>query len=149
MIQRGRRSNAALQLVGPGMGQVSVVQRPKPPAGMPESQCVYWRVVVDSMPADWFRPEQLPLLVQYCRHNVAADRIALMIEEGERRMLSSEPADFDLDIVSLDRLLKMQERESRAIATLATKMRLSQQSTYDKSKRKPLMGKKPWQVESE
>ena len=64
-------------------------------------------------------------------------------------MLSSEPADFDLDIVSLDRLLKMQERESRAIATLATKMRLSQQSTYDKSKRKPLMGKKPWQVESE
>ena len=31
-------------------------------------------------------------------------------------MLSSEPADFDVDIVSLDRLLKMQERESRAIA---------------------------------
>ena len=100
------------------------------------------------MPADWFRPEQCR-----CSFNTAGTLLSpigsLMIEEGERRMLSSEPADFDLDIVSLDRLLKMQERESRAIATLATKMRLSQQSTYDKSKRKPLMGKKPWQVESE
>ena len=38
---------------------------------------------------------------------------------------------------------EMQERESRAITTLATKMRLSQQSTYDKSKRKPVMGSGP------
>ena len=74
------------------------------------------------MPADWFRPEQLPLLVRFCRHNVAADQIALLIEEGERRMLTAEPEDFDLTVSTLDRLLKMQERESRAIATVATKM---------------------------
>jgi hypothetical protein len=74
------------------MGEVIVVQRPKPPAGMPESQCVYWRVVVESLPADWFRPEQLPLLVQFCRHSAASDQIALMKEEAERLMLASEQA---------------------------------------------------------
>jgi hypothetical protein len=127
------------------MGQITVVKRPDPPAGMPEAQCVYWRIIVDSLPAHWFRPEQLPLLVQYCRHSVRSDVVALMIEEYDNRVLSSEPADFDVDIVSLDRLLKMQRQESQIIAMLATKMRISQQSTYDKSKKKPTGGKKPWE----
>jgi hypothetical protein len=39
----------------------------------------------------------------------------------------------------------MQEREGRALSSLATRMRLSQQTTYDKSKKKPLQGKKPWE----
>jgi hypothetical protein len=65
------------------MGQISVMQRPIPPAGMPEAQCVYWRVVVDSMPADWFRPEQLPLREQFCRHSAASDQVAPMVEETE------------------------------------------------------------------
>jgi hypothetical protein len=40
------------------------------------------------------------------------------------------------DIRAYDRLLKAQERKSRCIASLATRMRISQQSSYDKSKRK-------------
>lgn len=62
-------------------------------------------------------------------------------------MLTAESEDFDITVSALDRLLKMQERESRVITTLATKMRISQQSTYDKSKKKPLAGKKPWEDE--
>ena len=44
----------------------------------------------------------------------------------------------------MDRLLKMQEREGRAISALATRMRLTQQSTYDKSKKKPTAALRPW-----
>jgi hypothetical protein len=43
---------------------------------------------------------------------------------------------------ALDRLQKMQERESRAIASLATKMRITQQATINKRGNKI---KKPWE----
>jgi hypothetical protein len=66
----------------------------------------------------------------------AARRIAQLIEE----MAPDRVRDFD-------RLLKAQERESQWIASLATRMRLSQQSSYDKSKRKPVEpAEKPWEV---
>ena len=67
--------------------------------------------------------------------------VALLIEEGEQRMLEAEPGDFDLDMERLDGLLKMQRQESQIIAMLATKMRISQQSTYDKSKKKQWVAK--------
>jgi hypothetical protein len=50
---------------------------------------------------------------------------------------------FDLD--GSNELLVMQVREGRSISSLATRMRLSQQSLYDKSKKKlPPTGKLPW-----
>jgi hypothetical protein len=48
--------------------------------------------------------------------------------------------------VRYDRLLKMQEREGRAISSLATRMRISQQSTMTEKKRKPALTlPKPWE----
>jgi hypothetical protein len=50
-----------------------------------------------------------------------------------------------LAVQDYDRLLHMQDRESRAIAMLATKMRISQQSTTNhrgNSKKSP---RKPWE----
>jgi hypothetical protein len=50
---------------------------------------------------------------------------------------------FDID--GYNQLLVMQVREGRSISSLATRMRLSQQSLYDKSKKKlPPTGKLPW-----
>jgi hypothetical protein len=148
MRQRGRKSGVALQLVASGTGHISVVQRPDPPDDMTNAEALIWRVTVDSMPADWFRPEQLPVLKQYCRHVATADQIATWKQEAERRMLEdTDAANFDMWVCTLDRLLKLQAHESRSIAALATKMRLTQQSTCDKSVKKPLMGKKPWESE--
>jgi hypothetical protein len=39
---------------------------------------------------------------------------------------------------------KMAERESRIIASLATKMRISQQTTYDKRRKNGPAGPAPW-----
>ena len=44
-----------------------------------------------------------------------------------------------------DRLLKMQERETRAITTLATKMRLTQQSTINQRGNKNGATANPWE----
>jgi hypothetical protein len=159
-IQRGRRSLAALTLVG-ATSNVERMPRPGPPAELSGPEAGIWRDVTASLPADWFRPEQIPLLTQYCRHVVRSNVIAAKIAEHEEQTAFEKalsPAElelrgytpetlgalYEMGLKTYDRLLKMQERESRTITLLATKMRLSQQSTYDKSKRKPVVGNRPW-----
>jgi hypothetical protein len=158
---RGRRSAAALTVIS-GDG-ISVMPRPKPPAELTSEQAAEWNLVVNRMRADWFTDETLPLLAQYCRHVVAARRVSALIQGLEADLAAGRygPPDHgegDEDdggeglgfrIKDYDRLLKMQERESRAIATLSTKMRLAQQSTYDKKARKAGNAhvRKPWEAD--
>ena len=92
------------------------------------------------------------MLAQYARHTIASKRVASMIEQLDFAVAAdikdgTTPAAAVLGTAKmLDRLLKMQERESRCIASLATKMRISQQTTYDKSRKKGTIGpKKPWE----
>lgn len=137
MEQRGRKSVAGLSVIS-GEGIVTL-RRPEPELGLTDEQANEWREVVNRLPAEWFPRETHGMLAQYCRHVVSARRIAALIEEVEGR------EDFDLD--QYDRLLKMQEREGRAISSLATRMRLSQQSTMSEQRKKPIKAsRKPWEV---
>lgn len=77
------------------------------------------------------------MLAQYCRHVVRARRIEQLISAAER--------EEDFDVNEYDRLGKMAERESRMIASLSVKMRISQSTAYDKSKKRGSVGKKPWE----
>jgi hypothetical protein len=53
----------------------------------------------------------------------------------------------DIDVTEYDKLLKMQERESRILVSLATKMRITQQATYHPEKVKDGSSKvpRPWE----
>src|SRR3990167_5634469 len=133
---RGRQSAAALSVIS--TEGIVTIRRPEPPSELTDEQAQEWRAVVNRLPAEWFPREPHGLLVQYCRHVVAARRVAQLIAAAE----GSE----NFDTEEYDRLLKMQEREGRAISSLATRMRMSQHSTYDKKKSKPIRGaKKPWE----
>lgn len=135
MESRGRKSAADLAVVT--ADGLAAIRRPDPPEELTDEQAHEWRSVVNRLPAEWFPRETHGMLAQYCRHVVAARRIAQLIAEFERRE--------DFSIEEYDRLLKMQEREGRAISSLATRMRISQQSTLDREKKKPLKpAKKPW-----
>jgi len=90
---------------------------------MNDEETEVWAHVVSAESADWFTPANAPLLAQYARHVVHAKRIAEIIE---KRLCD---LDRPPDIAEYDLLLRMQERESRMITMLATKMRLAQQST--------------------
>lgn len=136
MKTRGRTSAAATEIMAVA-APLERIQRPDAPYDLTDEQTQEWWAVVNRMPADWFPRETHALLADYCRHVVMARRVAQLIKQAE----SSE----SLDVVEYDRLGKMAERESRVIASLATKMRLTQQTTYDKSKKKPLLSKKPWE----
>lgn len=127
MGARGPKSTAALEVV---RSATSIIRRPEAPRHLTDEQAAEWRVVVERLPAEWFQAETLPMLSEYCRHIVKARRVAQLVAKAE----DSE----DLDIDLLDKLYKMAERESRAMSSLATRMRLTQQATFDKSKKKPV-----------
>lgn len=135
MGTRGRKSAASLEVVGAGNAQR--LARPEPPADLTDEQSEEWLAVVERLPADWFQRETHGMLAQYCRHVVSARRVAQLIEAA------CEADEFDVD--EYDRLLKMQEREGRALSSLATRMRMTQQATYDEKKKKPIRGAKPWE----
>jgi hypothetical protein len=136
MGTRGPRSAASLTVIS-GSG-IEAVERLRPPSDLNDEQKAEWIAIVNHLPADWFGRETAAMLAQYCRHIVASRRVAQLIALAE--------ADEELSIKDYDRLLKMQEREGRAITSLATKMRISQQATYDKSKKKPSAARKPWEA---
>lgn len=134
MGTRGRISAAALSVITPE--GVVALRRPEPPEELTEEQAEEWRAIVNRLPADWFPRETHPLLAAYCRHVIAARRVAQLIKHNE--------GGENFSIADYDRLLKCQERESRAVASLSVKMRISQSTTYDKSKKKPATNHRPW-----
>lgn len=136
MGARGRKSAASAELVA--VSAVQTIARPDAPYDLTDEQADEWRSVVDRLPADWFPRETWPILTQYCRHVVTARRVAQLID--------AEMKSPEFDVGRYSDLLKMAQRESQVIASLATKMRLSQQATYDKSKKKPTAAKRPWEA---
>jgi hypothetical protein len=135
--KRGRVSSAALA-IAPVM-PIERVERQKPPHDLTDEEVEVWSAVVNAEPADWFSPSTAPMLAQYCRHVIGTRRIAELIEKAT--------ADPKLSIIDYDRLLHMQERESRTVAMLATKMRISQQATTNhRGNKKPSAVKKPWEA---
>jgi hypothetical protein len=136
-----RKSAAALSVVQTLPGQ----KRPEPPEELTDEQAEEWRKVVDRLPVDWFPEESHQLLVAYCRHVTRARVLAGLINRFQEVWLCSADG-----VERYDKLLQMSEREGRAISSLATRMRLTQQSRYraDKAATKtssPSAPSKPWE----
>ncbi len=132
MGTRGRKSAASLAIASP----VQTIERPDAPYDLTDEQSTEWWSVVNSLPADWFPRHTHGELANYCRHTVQSRRVAQLIAAEEAREV--------IDIGKLDLLYKMAERESRIASSLATRLRLTPQTTYDKSKKKQTQTRNPW-----
>jgi hypothetical protein len=120
MKQRGRKSAAELSIIG--AGGIAVARRLDPPSQLSDEMADIWRGIVNGKPGDWFDAGSAPVLAQYCRHVIAARRASQLI-------LEEEAADgFGVD--HWNALLRVQERQSALLASLATKLRLTPQSRY-------------------
>jgi hypothetical protein len=137
MGARGKKPGAALGIV---KSSITAITRPVPSKHLTTEQANTWRSVVDRLPADWFPRETHGVLEAYCRHVDAGRRIADLIES-----LLKNSDDLDYLIGEFDRLLRMQERESRAMSSLATRMRITQQSRINYKKSTGARIKPPWQ----
>lgn len=118
MQQRGRKSTAALSVV------VSNIDgRPKAPSDLSEDQQDIWERTVANEGADTFKTAALQqLLKEYCRHVDTAYRLT---QQVDRAVDGS-----NLSMNELDCLLRMRDRETKALADKATKLRLTNQSRY-------------------
>src|SRR5262245_15953227 len=114
-----------------------VLERQKPPPELTDEEVEVWVGIVGSEPADWFALGTVPVLAQYVRHVVQARRVAELIERAT--------GDRNLSITDYARLLDMQRQESGSLGMLATKMRISQQSTINQRGNRPVEARKPWQ----
>lgn len=111
--------------------------RPAAPADLTPVQAEEWEAIVDRCPANWFPRETFPLLAQYCRYAVSVRRLGKVRDKLERAKT--------FDLTTYERVAKLIGRETQLLASLATKMRLSQHATYDKKKSKGPTAARPWE----
>lgn len=138
MKTAGRQSFAELEIVQTmGENQLSVIKRPQAPRELTLAESIEWDRVVGSMPAEWFKPETHAMLAQYCKHVLSSRKVSEFIEVEENNPAAS--------MKELDRLYRMRDREGRAASMLATRMRITQQTYYDKQKRRNSGTEKPWE----
>ena len=101
-----------------------IVQRPEPPYELDDEESAEWRAQVAAMPADHFTRSTFPLLVQLCRHTIAANRLKQL---EDKVMKPGSGKKFDMRAYC--DLRKLQSIETAAINRLLRAMRLTQQST--------------------
>jgi hypothetical protein len=141
MTQRGRKSSDALLMAETVAPATQPVERPDAPYDLNDEQAEEWWAVVNRMPPNWFPRETHGMLAQYCRHVVRGRKVSQMADEMEK--LKGTDA-FDFEVYC--KLLAEEEKQTRTIASLATRMRITQQSTYDPKQKKPVLGTRPWDV---
>ena len=141
MGTRGRTS------VAEQLAPASVVrfERPGAPATLSEGQAELWFGIVNRMPADWFSPENLPLLEAYVVSVDTHERIAGQLKEFKNEWLADEDG-----LRRFARLTEIQGRQAKLMKDLATSMRLTQQSSYShrasaSAKSASASGRKPWE----
>ena len=142
MGQRGRTSGAALSVVA----GTEIDGRPRAPDDLTEFQAEVWNRTVANEAADVFRTAALQqLLKEYCRHVETADRLSKQVDRA-----TCEGSNLSLQ--DIDILCRMWDRETKALADKATKLRLTNQSRYTPgaagtAAKKGAAEKKVWQFQ--
>ena len=140
----GRKSSASLAVAAP----VRLEHMPEAPAYITPEQDDIWRLVISSAGGDLISPESYPVLVEYCRAVVSSNQIAAQLDAFD-----PEWAKDDEGLKRWDKLLQMQERESRKIASLAVKLRLTPSTRVHPEKAGTVERKgvklKPWEMFAE
>ena len=135
MEGRGRKSTASLTVVPAGLPS-----RLDPPQGLSASQATLWTEIVAGKPVDWFSADNAPLLAEYVR----------AVDMGNLLAFQIEAAVAGGEVGPLKDLLNMRDKEAKRATSIATKLRLTQQSRYTPqaaatADRKTGSGTKPWQ----
>ena len=94
-----------------------------PPDGLTDEQAQVWRETVGARSADFFGQDAVPMLEEYCRVVVMCRLLGVQIEAAIAAIDSGEPS-------ILKTLLDMRDKESKRLASLATKLRITNQSRY-------------------
>lgn len=135
-MKRGRPSAASLEIVPRMSGD-----RLEVPAHLSADEAHEWRLIVDSLPADYFRPGDVPLLAEFCLASAMAKWCnktlkaeGAVIDDGRRQW--AHPA------------VSIQQMQRASMAQLAVKLRLCPSSRYSEksaaTKAAAAGNRRPW-----
>jgi len=133
--QRGNYNKKVAVIPGKG--------RPDP-TGVDRKAGKVWRKIVDSMPDGWFGPEVIPILRCLCSAVATWEEVDAQIPEVRAQR----------DWATLDTLTRLQERQSKVIGDLSTRLRLTPKSKYTQEQASHLQtlnsnpATRPWDAKS-
>lgn len=134
-----KKSAASLSVVAP----VNIGARLLAPKFLAARQKEIWKDIVTAKPAGWFDCCNAPLLSGYVSAIASHEILALRAQGIEATLLHGEG-----DLKTLNKIHGMIERQARLMQTLATKLRLTQQSRYTPATAAVAAGKaagrRPW-----
>lgn len=146
MKQRGRKSKAAvaadLVVIEGDFGR----ERPLPPSDLTPRQAEIWTAIVNDEPLDHFSTAATrEMLMDYCQHRETLEIINNTMNQFHAEWLKSANG-----AKRFNQLCKMRVLETRAAASLATKLRLTNQSRYtpraaQSASANTAKGNKPWE----
>ena len=115
-----RKSAAALATITP-----ITDHRPPPPKELTAEQAAEWQAIVGRLPREWIAREVQPLLVAYLQHWSTCRFLSKQIDAFNPDWIA-DPGGFE----RYSSWLALRARETKAMADLATKLRLTNQSRY-------------------
>lgn len=123
----------------------SVMDRPQPLKGMTKAQRELWNAITATKPADWFTDDTLPLLTAYCDAWHVHQTVSKVLRRRNQRHLVDP--DERREFIKLE---AVQRGAAASMASLASKMRLSQSSRYghraaNTAHDRTLKQRKPWE----
>lgn len=111
--------------------------RPEP-TGVTREAGKHWRKIVEAMPDGWFGPEVIPVLRCLCSAIATWEKVEAEIPEVTAQQ----------DWAALDTLTRLQERQTKVIGDMSTRLRLTPKSKWgqEKASTKQALGasKRPW-----
>src|SRR6516164_1552072 len=125
------------------------VQHPAPPAELTAEEAACWTNIVNRMPPDYFPPPTWPLLVNLCRHCRMSHWFARQMRECEAQLPHAHNDERTQLLRDLLALSRAQANESRTIAMLATRLRLTalyDASNINRARRAFLADERPWDL---
>lgn len=144
MATRGRKSAASMAVAV--VDDKALDRIPEPPSYLTPEQDDLWRLVMASRGGDLIAPESFPVLVEYCRAVTAANHIASQLDAFDPSW-----AGDDEGLKRWDKLLAMQDRIAKNVASLGAKLRLTPSSRVQaiSAGRNANKGakKKPWETD--
>ena len=145
--KRGRKSAASKQTATITAIDGGAPPRPAAPGGLNKAEMDIWNKVTRSEPPDFFCTDALlSLLADYCRHRAASDVLSDEISKFKPDWLKKPDG-----ALHYDRLLRMRDRETKAVMRCATKLRITNQARYTPQRAATASankqtGPRPWEM---
>jgi hypothetical protein len=99
-----------------------------PPAELSPEEAAHWRTIVASMPASWFDGANGPTLCELVHHIALSKQLAEQLATLRQTKLTAPTARGQRERDAFAQLLGLAREESKTIASLSTKLRLTNSS---------------------